>query len=555
GALPYIGAGVAALGILKGLGVIGGGRSVGPNAGAQLIEQGGVFAVGPSGADNGGNTAGVIAEVGQAVEVLNALAQGIGVAQIGDGIASFIDTFKAGGIGNAADLIKDAISKGVIEGLTEAERALISSSSDIGATASRIIENRLLPGQLAAQRLQIEDPGQFARNAAKAERDGMIARLAEVENGTQALADAEFIYQDQLKKITAQFATDLGDTLGDTLSQALEVANLRAAAANDNVNLASRVLQKAVEAERKAVTDRFNASIKTSQAALDGLRASAQRLTGIAALLKNAIPDIPGQEGPNRASAQAMLSAALAAARAGGALPDEDALRTALDAVAKPSEQLFSTFVDYQRDFIRTANDIQNLSDVADWQRQKADLGVQVATDALEQDRLAYEAEIARLDGILTSAQEQIDAVNGTTVAVVSVEQAVRDLIEALSKALAAGSAARSADPVGSAFTKLLGRAPDTAGRTHFEGALASGQSKLDVIQNIIRSNEFIDVNQSGGVAGLYRSLLGREADPEGLAFFNSALAQGQSLQKIALDITRNQEFLDNLPGFAHGGF
>ena len=550
-AIPYIGAGVAALGILKGLGVIGGGKSVGPNAGGQLIESNGVFAVGPTGADNGGSTAGVISELSSAVEVLNALASGIGVQQIGSGIASFIDTFKAGGIGNAADLIKDAISKGVIEGLTDAERALISSSGDVGATAARIIENRLLPQQLAGQRLQIEDPAKFARDAATAERDGMIARLREIESGTQALADVEFIYQRKLIDIQKQFA----NSVGDAFTTAIELAGLRLNAANDNLNRASSVLTKAVEAERTGVTNRYNAALKSSQSALDGLTKSAQRLTSITALLKNAIPDIPGQEGASRIAGQATLSAALAAARAGGVLPDEDTLRTALDAVAKPSEQLFSTFLDYQRDFIRTANDISNLSDIADWQKRKADLSVTTAQMALEQDRMAYEAELTRLDGILSGAQAQIDAVNGTTLAVMSIADALNALAAALGVAGAAKTAAGAANPTPGLYQKFLGRAPDKAGEAFYNNEIASGRAtSRDVAISIASSPEFAAVNPT--LTDLYGAILGRAPDAPGLAYWQAALNGGMSISDIAANFVRDKEYSDlaAVRGYASGG-
>lgn len=490
-ALPYIGAGVAALGILRGIGVIGPGKSVGPNAGGQLIEQGGVFAVGPTGADNGGNVAGVTQELTQAVSVLNALARGIGVAQLGDGLASYIDTFGAGGIRNAADLIKDAIAKGVIEGLTEGEKSLLAASQDLNATAQGIITNRLLPGQLASQRLQIENPQQFALDAAKAERDAMAARIAEIEDGGKALADLEFIYQSKIADIHKQFA----GAVGDAMTNAIEIANLRLNFANDNLSAASRVLLKAVDAERNSITTRYNAALKVSQTALDGLTSTVQRLTGVASLLKGAIPDIPGLEGPNRVAGQAALSAALSAARAGGALPDEDALRDALDAVAKPSEQLFSTFLDYQRDFIRTANDISNLSDIADWQRRKADLSVTTAQAMLDQDRLAYEGELARLDGILSGSQAQIDAVNGTTIAVMSIADAIAALGQALTQVTGARQAVDAADPIEALYRRIFNRASDAPGKAFWQQQLDAGASIAGI------ENSFMTIKQMGGFA------------------------------------------------------
>lgn len=297
GAIPIAGATIAALGILRGLGVIGPGKSVGPNAGAQLIESGGVFAVGPSGADNGGSTAGVIAEVSQAVQVLNALAMGIGVAQIGDGLASYIDTFKAGGIGNASDLVKDAISKGVVEGLTEAEQALISASGDVGATAEEIITARTakataaatasaFPGLIAGQRLELEDPQQFAINALNAERDGLVAFAETLTDNAAVLADIAAIYDFRLGEINARFTETVAvvDTAAESLKNWAE--------ANDGF---TRILEAAAAQEREAAQLKAaDAARITGEAA--GLQDQINRLTltstELRALEREAIADV-----------------------------------------------------------------------------------------------------------------------------------------------------------------------------------------------------------------------------------------------------------------------
>jgi tellurite resistance protein len=70
---------------------------------------------------------------------------------------------------------------------------------------------------------------------------------------------------------------------------------------------------------------------------------------------------IAGNESSDRAQAQAYLKTALIIAKAGGGMPDEQKLGKALDELTKPSEALFSTFSDYQRDFYKTANDIREI--------------------------------------------------------------------------------------------------------------------------------------------------------------------------------------------------
>lgn len=542
-------------------GMFGGGTQ-NSNAGGRISEVNGQFSAAGIQGDRPSGT--MIADITNVLttvaSVLNEFTATLGTLQTGNtDYASFIDTLGSRGITDASGIIREVITSNLIEGITEAEKAIIAGTSDalaglreVAAVRLQTTTSNVFRDDLAALRKSLEDPKQSQIDLLNIERDGMIARARALTDGTQALADIEAIYQFKLTDINKQFATSVVTVISDVI----EIAGLRLDAANDNLSRASSIVTKAVEAERAGVTGRYNVALKLSQTALDGLTKSAQRLASIAALLKGAIPDIPGQEGASRIAGQVTLSAALAAARAGGALPDEETLRRALDAVAKPSEGLFSNFVDYQRDFITTANDIANLSDIAEWQRMSADLSVTTAQTALEQDRAAYDAELVRLDGILSSAQDQIDAVNGTTIAVMSIEDAIRELALALTGARAAGGAVAAANPVNSLFRGLLGRNADQAGAAHFDAALAGGQSSIDVAQNIIRSQEFANSHRT--VQSLYSIFgSGRAPDAEGMAYWSAQLASGaQSLEEIALNFTRGQEYADlvKVRGFASGG-
>lgn len=173
-----------------------------------------------------------------------------------------------------------------------------------------------------------------------------------------------------------------------------------------NADLAFAALERAVEAEKKLAA----ANLKLATELANALKSTKEAIA----------------VGISRSAAQYQISGFLATIRAGGALPGLEAIKPALAAISKPSEALFATFVDYQRDQIRTAN---NISEIAD----KADLQV-----SIEQQN------IDRLDAIITAAQAQLDALKGVDTSVISVESAVNNFSSAM-QAIAAAKASAPA--------------------------------------------------------------------------------------------------------------
>jgi hypothetical protein len=205
---------------------------------------------------------------------------------------------------------------------------------------------------------------------------------------------------------------------------AAEAAKEAAARIAGAVSSAFDVLKRSVQGQKDVVTAAYETAAARIASRIDTVNASIARLTSLSGALRSTLDTIG--IGPGRAEAQAQLSAALAIARAGGVLPTAEQLQPALKAIQQPSEALFTTFADYQRDFQRTANDIAALGELTDNQTTVA----QRTLDALNSEattlRAGFDAEIARLDGILTSAQRQVDALNGISSAVVSLANAVR---------------------------------------------------------------------------------------------------------------------------------
>ncbi len=83
-------------------------------------------------------------------------------------------------------------------------------------------------------------------------------------------------------------------------------------------------------------------------------------------------------------------------------------------------------------------------------------------------------------------------------------------------------------------YGALLGRAADAGGAAYWQGQLASGQSATQLAVGILGSQEYASHGTDGWLASLYRDVLGRPADGDGLAFWDRTLGAGASRQDVA---------------------
>jgi hypothetical protein len=172
-------------------------------------------------------------------------------------------------------------------------------------------------------------------------------------------------------------ANDASTSLKDSLKAALSTA--------------FSGLQKAVDAERTKLTKAYDDSLSTITKRIDKLRSLSDALNSSLGSRST-----PGQFGADYAQAQAQIMAAAVIARAGGVLPDASSLQKALATVAQPTEQLFATFTDYQRDFLKTSNSIKDLADITDGQLSVEDRSLKVLEDS-------YKGGMSRLDSIIAA--------------------------------------------------------------------------------------------------------------------------------------------------------
>ena len=239
--------------------------------------------------------------------------------------------------------------------------------------------------------------------------------LAQMDASLHATQKAIWAAQD-----AAQAETDLANARNEAMSA---------------IESAFSDLQRAVERERKKLQAQYDPLIESARENIDTLTKSVNKLKGVVDLLKNTLDSLNpvGQDNfAQRQVAQAQLRNMLAVAQGSGVLPEEEALRDTLSVLSQPSEDLFSNFIDYQRDFYQTSNNIKSLYDIADdqYSRQKSELDIAIEQlDVLEK---TYTDELARLDQIIENAQAQIDAITGNTDAMLTISEALAALAEAL---------------------------------------------------------------------------------------------------------------------------
>lgn len=238
------------------------------------------------------------------------------------------------------------------------------------------------------------------------ERTGLEAQLLQIQGDTAALRQRELDVLNPVNRALKEYIFGLEDE------------KILKEKAGKQLDTAFGALQRAVDAERKGVAKH-----------IADIAQSVSKLKDLSGSLRSALSrmQISGNEGADRAAAQAQISAALAIAKASGKLPEAESLRRALDVVAQPSEELFGSFTDYMRDFARTAADINSLDGLTQNQ-----LGIE--DQAL---RLA-ELQMSALDGILSTAQAELDAIRGVDNSIQSLAGALQGFASAKAAVVAA---------------------------------------------------------------------------------------------------------------------
>lgn len=245
-----------------------------------------------------------------------------------------------------------------------------------------------------------------------------VAVQSLVESGALATAEGAAVYA-QLMQLAPAFKS-VADYLQEVNEAARETLRNRADAAIET-------LSRSVDAQKDVLGQAYEDAMARLEAGIDGVNDTISRTGELSRALRSAFGtvDSPAQQAARRSVAQAQLAAAAALAKAGGALPSADELAAALDAVRADASGQFSTLADYQREVARTNAQLEQLGGISDDQLSAAERQLRALQDQRDAARAAHDAELLRLDGLVTTAQAQLSAVLGVNNSVLSVYEAV----------------------------------------------------------------------------------------------------------------------------------
>lgn len=274
-------------------------------------------------------------------------------------------------------------------------------------------------GQAAAE---VGNAGRTLADIAR-ERLGLEGQLLQLQGNTAEIRRRELEALDESNHALQRYIWSLQDQQS-AFDAAVAVGESAFSALSRSVSAEKSRLQK----ESQAIADALRNSISAASTTVNELTSLTGRLT-------STVQRMIGQgldEGRNRAWAQDRIDRALSVAKLTGVMPQGADFEAALSIVAEPSEGLFSSFEDYQADFLKTAHTISSLNELADGQLSTEKRALRALEDQLTQSQEWYRAEMERLDATLEYWRQQLDIANGTYQVELSQLDAINGVIAAI---------------------------------------------------------------------------------------------------------------------------
>ena len=407
-------------------------------------------------------------------------------------------------------------------------------------------------------------------------------RLLQALNQVSELRNRELNALDESNRALQQHVYGLEDAQ-NAYSSAVEATNQ----AFDQLKQAISVeLQSALNALTKDFED-FTDSITQQQQALESAQQVANQnlnsLKGLFDFIGNQIDDLVGSTEETVASGVAFIQNALFVAKASGYLPEQNELAAAITAAkgGMGAENYGSAF-EMKRANLLLANDLAALKAIAGDQMSDAQQQLAVSEQQLEalkarleQARVQYEDNInstnAYFDAQLIAAQQQINVLNGINTSVLSVAAATNNLATLMDqqKQATAALAKENADALIAAQQAAARReqelaAAKAAADEKARAAEAAAIAAANAAAERARAEEEARVAAAAAeaarlaalpkwspreqeIANLYREILGREPDPDGLNFY--ANISGRSIDAIRKNLLSSPEYRNRAVG------
>jgi hypothetical protein len=218
--------------------------------------------------------------------------------------------------------------------------------------------------------------------------------------------------------------------------------------ANAAVSSAMDGLRRAIDAEKTALQTSFDAVFDGLRERLDLATEAVSRSRNIFNMLSNSLKSrslgTMEESMFRRSSALSFLQS--------GDINDEIKLENALRVVSEPSEGLFTSFVDYAREFLQTSRVIGDLEKTASIQLTADEKAVVLLEQQIEANKAALETQLDALDQQYQIQVDQFNALLGIDTSVKSVGDAIATLRGAIQGLASAQSAAKAAQTSGGGF-------------------------------------------------------------------------------------------------------
>lgn len=352
-------------------------------------------------------------------------------------------------------------------------------------------------------------------------------------------------------------------SLWQTASSYYDILEAQAKAAkqaqSDMLSGALGTLQRAVQRQQTALTDAYNAQVEGLNTSLSTSQGVMSSMTSMANGLASALKTLQGQSDAAQSvlyqQAQATLVSAAAIARAGGSLAGLAGIDDALSAVTNNDAGRYANWEDFARDQGRSLVLIDELNSAAGGQLDQAQASVKALQDQIAMAKKQYDMESTKLQGQLDLAQAQIDGINGIDTRLLSVNEALAEILAAITKASPNGTGATNADAIiEAAYRAALGRSADAAGAAYWKQQLASGAVNSNNLSTAIAAAGAANAAAAPSqVASAYASILGRMPTEADMAYWTAQMASG-AVTDIGAAIKASAVANGQIPAFASGG-
>lgn len=421
----------------------------------------------------------------------------------------------------------DEVAQGLRDVLYGLENASPTMRKLAGETVSLSIELMRASGDIAGARnlarnlstrgMSEKEIGLFDEN--EKIRDQIEAHRAAASAASEGAAAASALEQAEKQLATERWnlTGKLNILLGRTTQLEFDRATALAAV-TDEASLGMLKLIHVLEDLSSAVDKQF-ATLERSIAAQEKVIAAERKLVEVrlasATALQSALKS--AKEATtltmSRDKAQQGFSQLLALAKATGVLPSLQTLQPLLDSLTTSSEDLFGTFEDYQRDFLKTAYDIKEMSSLAD---------SQVSIEQAALDKLDAQVEFMRLQ--LETAKAQLDALRGVDTSVNNVAKAIEDF----DNAMRAFTGAQKSAATYAATAPTPSAVTGGGGGGGYSGGGGGGGSGATAFEDIAGQ-------ENKDIVAAYRAYYNRNPDPSGYKHFIDSLLTGDKLMQAIL--------------------